>query len=217
VAAPSAQQKPSYVLTVEAVRWALDQLKSQKIHPFFVAYLFLGKWSAEQDTTTEIQPEWTELADYLSIGGGPPGKPFYRPFWHGTVNDPGRYWLNPNLAGSFAPSSLRNVPARIVDVTDGRFSLKSGHEMLALEHLLYGEPVSTIALGAFIYRDYGFYDIDSVLAPEALSVVFRQDFHYPWAFPTEATRNSPLFTETVPANSVTNWFVLLDDDTVGIG
>jgi hypothetical protein len=213
VATIPVQQEPIYVLTIEAVRWALDQLKAQKIHPFFVAYLFLCKWSAEQDTTDEIQPEWAELSDYLSVGGGPPGKPFYRPFWHGTVNDPGRYWLNPNLAGSFAPSSLRNVPSRIVDVFDGAFSLKTGHEMLALEHLLYSKPVATVALGAFLYRDYGFSDNTSAPTPDSLTLVFRQDFHYPW----ESTADvSPLFTESIPENSIDQWFIPLDLDTPGV-
>jgi hypothetical protein len=209
-------QEPFYVLTVDAVRWALDQLKSQKIHPFFVAYLFLCKWASAQRTTSEIAPEWGELADYLSVAGGPPGKPYYRPFWHGTVNDPGRYWLNPNLAGSFAPSSLRNVPALIVDVSDGLFSLKPDHEMLALEHLLYGEPVSAVALGAFLYRDYGFHYQSLVPIPEALTDVFRQDFDYPWEYTSEVGDTPSLLTEVVPENSVKLWFTLLDYDTPGV-
>lgn len=213
MATPLIEQEPTYVLTVDAVRWALDQLKSQKIHPFFLAYLFLCKWSAEQDTVTEIHPDWAELADHLSVEGGPPGKPFYRPFWHGTVNDPGRYWLNPNLAGSFAPSSLRNVPSRVVDVIDGAFSLKAEHERLALEHLLYGTPVATVPLGAFLYRDYGFHDNASVPIPETLSLVFRNDFHYPWE---PGATVSPLFTATLPENSVNHWFMPLDFDTPGV-
>lgn len=215
MATEAVTREPFYVLTVEAVRWALDQLESQKIHPFFVAYLFLCKWAVEQGTTTEIASDWGELAEYLSIAGGPPGKPYYRPFWHGTVNDPGRYWLNPNLAGSFAPSSHRTVPARIVDVIDGRFSLKPEHEMLALEHLLYGEPAPTIALGAFLYRDYGFQDQDLVPSVDALTVVFRQDFHYPWTSTVQIS-GAPLLTEAVPENDVKQWFAPLNDDTVGV-
>jgi hypothetical protein len=218
VAATVPQQQPTYVLSVEAVRWGLATLEGQKIHPFFIAYLFLCKWAAEQDTTTDIEPAWPELATYLEIRGGPPAKPFYRPFWHSTVNDPGRYWLNRNLAGSFAPSSLRNVPARVIDVFDGRFSLKPEHGALALTHLLYGQPVSAVALASFLYRDYGFVSDDGSTPTHKdvrlmLARDFRHEDFHPMGF--RVSDRAPLFTNET-SNDVEKWFVALDADTAGV-
>lgn len=169
---------PTYVLTLPAVRWAIDELRGSKIHPFFLAYLQLRKNAAEEGGGV-IVPHWDELGDLLSVAGGPPGKPYYRPFWHGDVDDPGRYWLNRNIAGSYAPSSVRAVPRQVVDIIDGEYSLKPNHAELAVEHLLYGEQVSAIALAAFFYRDYGFTAAPpGAPSPFDLPPVLRDDFRF---------------------------------------
>src|SRR5580704_9599020 len=149
------QRNEFQVPTLEAVRWGIQTLKASRVHPFFLAYLHLRKQAAEQGTMDDIVPDWEELGTYLRVRGAPPGKPYYRPLWHGNATDPGRYWLNPNLAGSYAPSSLRNVPTRVVGINGSHFSLRPEHARLAREHLLYEEPISAIALAAFLYRDFG--------------------------------------------------------------
>jgi hypothetical protein len=155
-------------------------------------------------------PDWEELGTYLRVPGGPAGKPYYRPLWNGKGLDPGRYWLNPNLAGSYSPSSLRNVPMRVVSTAGSHFSLLPEHARLAREHLLYGEPISAIALAAYLYRNFGL-SSSNPLEPADLAEVLRQDFHY---LP-EDDEFAVLFSGEVPGSLVT-WFEPLDADTVGV-
>ena len=166
----------TFVLTVPTVRWAIDELRSAKVHPFFLAYLHLRK-HAGTDGTSVITPHWDELGDVLRVPGGPPGKPYYRPLWHGNVDDRGRYWLNRNIAGSYSPSSLREVPRRVVDLVDSEFVLKPAHARLAREHLLFDKPLSAAALAAYFYRDYGFYPPPpGSPSPFDLPVLLREDY-----------------------------------------
>ncbi|MGH2910285.1 MAG: hypothetical protein ACRDK8_13440, partial [Solirubrobacteraceae bacterium] len=134
--------------------------------------------SQEQGGLSDIQPDWDQLGQHLLVPGGPPGKPYYRPIWNSQTDDPGRYWLNPNLAGSYAPSSLRAVPYRVIDTSASTFSLKPDHAALALEHLLYGEQLSAVAFGVFYYRDFGLTTTGSSPSPLDLAGVFARDFHF---------------------------------------
>lgn len=171
-------QRRTFVLTAGAVHWAIDELKGAKIHPFFLAYLHLCRQSFDMNTRSMIAPHWDELAEVLRVPGGPPGKPYYRPFWNGNVDDPARYWLNPNIAGSYAPSSLRALPRNVVDTSGSEFALKAGHPQLALRHLLYDEPVSALALASFFYRNYGFTTPGPEMNPADLAEVLRADYRF---------------------------------------
>ncbi len=205
-------QPPVFVLTLEAVRWGIDTLKKQKIHPFFLAYIHLRKRAVELGMDSDISADWEELAQYLPVKGGPPSKPYYRPFWHGKSTEPGRYWLNPNLAGSYAPSSLRDVPYKVIDTSGSHFSLKPDHAGLAREHLLFDEPVSCFALAAFFFRDFGISTPSAVVpAVSDLLAVFRNDFN----FLPQDPHFDVLFSLEQPTD-VQLWFEPLDADTVGV-
>lgn len=166
-----------YVLRPERVRESIEVLLEHQTHQFFVAYIYLRSLAAREGRLDQLTPSWSELGEWLRMEGGPPGKPHLRPFWKGQRNA-GQEWLASNLAGSYSPSSLRTEPLRVV-ATDaaGKFSLRSDHAALALEHLLFGEPLEAVALAGFLYRDYGFV---SAAAPtvDDLLVVFREDFGY---------------------------------------
>lgn len=166
-----------YVLPTARVRECLDSLLSRDTHPHFVAYLYLRLLAGRTGQVTGLVPNWADLGNLLEVPGGPPGKPFLRPFWRGERNA-GQEWLNENLAGSFAPSSLRVVLGRVV-TTDAqrRYSLRSKHWELAREHLLFDEPVSVVALAGFMFRDYGFM-AESPPGPGELVEVFRQEYGY---------------------------------------
>jgi len=178
MAAADTTQPNIYFLTLDVVRWGIAELRNHKIHPFYLAYLQLRKQAAIQGSTSDITPHWDELAEYLAVAGGPPGKPFFRPTWHRDV-EPSGLWLNPNIAGSYAPSSIRGVPRKVVDVDGSDYSLLPDHAQLARDHLLYGEPVSPIALAAFVYRDFGFVmDGDTDFEQEALESTVRKDWRF---------------------------------------
>jgi hypothetical protein len=144
-----------YVLAVpvERVRAAINELLGRNVHQFFPAYLALVRQSQLQATTEDIDPKWAELGSFLYVEGSLPERPYLRPFWDGQHNA-GQEWLNKNLAGSYAPSSLRGVPLNVIDITpEKRFALRPNHPQLALQHLLKGSPIPAVAVAAFMLRD----------------------------------------------------------------
>lgn len=143
-----AASRPTYVLTVDAVKWAIAALRRPKIHPQLLAYLQVHRHSREDE---RLDPQMNELRALLEVPGGPPNKPYYRPFWN-QDSDPSRYWLNENLAGSFAPSSIRNA----FFVKGGHYVFPPEHATLALSTLMYGEPVPVLPLGVYLFRNFGF-------------------------------------------------------------
>lgn len=200
-----------HVLTIEAVRWAVRELTKQQIHPFFLAYLHLRKQAAAQESEQDIRPNWEQLGELMRMSGGPPGKPYFRPLWHGKGADPGRYWLNPNLAGSYSPSSLRDVPYLVVDRNASRFSLKPNHAALARKFLLYDETVSVFALGAYLYRDFAILDGMPPGPLDLARLVYRE-----FAFGGDSVGEAAaLFSSEVP-NQPAAWFEPLSPDTPGV-
>lgn len=200
--APQRDDDAALVLTVRAVRWAINDIKLRRIHPFFLAYLFLRKWGLEQGTTTEIKPNWDEIARFIAIAGGPPKKPLFRPFQLSPSADSSRLWFNRNVAGSFAPSSLRKVPYRVVGTQGSHFSLNSLHAEQAFEHLLFKEQLPSVALAAFLYRDFVFTGASADGAePVDLVDLFRSDFR----FTADDSDFDVLFATVLPT-SVHNWF-----------
>ncbi|MEA9586893.1 hypothetical protein VC279_15625 [Xanthomonas sp. WHRI 10064A] len=78
--------------------------------------------------------------------------PYIKPFG-GPTN-------NRNVAGSYAPSSLRGVAPlmKVISFDQGSnpitLSLKTQHSSLAFKHLLNDQRISLVALGVFLYRDF---------------------------------------------------------------
>lgn len=178
MATTESSTRPTFVLGVAAIRWGIEQLTSQQIHPFFPAYLEIRRLAAQNESLKDIHPRWEDLEQYLRVPGGPPNKPNFRPFWNQS-SSAGQHWLNANLAGSYSRSSIRDVPRRVIDVEDtGGFSLKEKHWKLAREHLLYGQQLPVIPLATFLYRDFGFTTDGPSIRPQDLVQVFRRDFGY---------------------------------------
>jgi hypothetical protein len=170
-----------YVLEVPVVRWAIQRLTSRPVHPFFLAYLHIRARAIQTGDQSSIQPAWGDFGEaYLSIPGGPPGKPYYRPFLEGEVLDRSRYWMNSNLAGSWAPSSLRQgqEPLNVVRIADRGFALDPGHSARARSHLLHDRALSVLPLAAYLYRDYGFIDTGRAPTKSDLIETFGQDFEF---------------------------------------
>jgi hypothetical protein len=89
---------------------------------------------------------------YLRANGMSDDFPYVKPFG-GPTN-------NRNVAGSYAPSSLRGVAPLMKVITFDQdshpttLSLRTGHIDLAFRHLLNERRISLLALGAFLYRDF---------------------------------------------------------------
>ncbi|HWL44335.1 MAG TPA: hypothetical protein VNQ73_15445 [Ilumatobacter sp.] len=199
-----------YVIPAERVKQSVGKLLSRDTHPFFIAYLWLWRRSVIQGITSGIDPEWAELGPYMEVPGGPlPGKPYLRPFWKGARNSQ-QEWLNPNLAGSFAPSSFRGDHIQPVVTTDasGGYVLQPNHWDRALEHFLYGQQLPALALGAYLLRNRGFI---AESPPTNLDIIaaFRQEFRYGDA--AQLQFDTLYETEWKPAGA-TYWFEPLEGD-----
>ena len=202
----------TWVLRLDVVRWGIQQLALRRAHPFFVAYLHLRRRASVEGSDTEIRPHWNQLGEYLEVPGGPPKKPYYRPLFDPPGN-PSRYWLNENLAGSFSPSSLREGQPAIQVVqkeSQGRFSLRPNHSQLALQHLLYGDPLDIYPLIAFLYRDFGVITDPGDSSPpprDSLLEVFRQD----WRF-SDSNRDATDFNALFETDTIAFTLALQPED-----
>jgi hypothetical protein len=168
------------VLKPNIVAQALHRLRSARIHPLFAGYLHLQKRSRELGRSTDLEPQFVEFyRRHFYVKDHPVGAPYIKPFTHQRASER-NLWLNENVAGSYAPRSLRaGQPFRQVvdvDVEEGRYSLSPDHAAKAREHLLYDERVPVGELATFLYRDFGITDASTSL--EHLVDKFALDFGY---------------------------------------
>ena len=200
--AGSEQSANQYVITLEAVRASIDALRATPLHPYFPAYLHLRQKSGEQGATEGIAPNWNEIGVFLNVPGNA-GRPYFRPF--GTKgHDESREWLNPNLAGSYAKSSLRSgqPPLKVVEANDdGTFTLPAKHWELARLHLASDQKVSALAVAGFYFRNFAFEAEESPTAGELVDE-FRLALGYS---PEDEVEFNYLFTSGWEGEQIT-WF-----------
>ncbi|MEV8238332.1 hypothetical protein AB0P23_24060 [Rhodococcus sp. NPDC077669] len=143
-------------LTIAAVKAGIDTLQGLRIHEQFPAYLQVRQQAVAADSFDVIVPQWAEVGQLLKMPGGPAKKPNYRPWSSRKVKDPSRFWYNENLAGSFAPKSIRTTSRFMLNDAGDGFALPDDHAQQALAILLKGSKVPAWALAAYYLRNYGF-------------------------------------------------------------
>lgn len=200
---PDETQTPTHVLTKETVRWGIDTLGAQRLHPTFVMYLYLraqqraGKLATASASSDEL------LA--LIVMPGHPVKPYYFPLidrGKRTGKPLATFWRASNIPGSWSPGSIRRQQGGgWMGADESAYAMPDNHVELALKQLLYNKPVSALAMGAYFLRNDGF-----VLSgePSAADVIagFRSKFDYPDDAETEFAQ---LFATGVPEVPF-NWF-----------
>lgn len=200
----------TYVLTSDAVRWGIRELGAQKLHPTFVMYLYL-RVQQRAGRLAEASASSDELLALIRMPGNP-AKPYYFPLierGNRTGEPLPTFWRSPNIPGSWSPGSLgRQVPASWL-TSGGGYTLPDDHVDRAFRQMLYEQPISALALGAYFLRNDGF-----VLSgdPVALDVVaaFRLKFDYP----VDADREfSLLFTAEPLVDVAFDWFEPFDPQT----
>lgn len=181
-------------------------LRERKIHPHFSGYLALKRAAARDGGTADLRLNFKEFFEtFLKVPGGPAKRPYLKPF----PSDE-RLWFNSNVAGSFAPSSVRNKSplARIVEVSgDGRnarYSLVDQHWRLARSLLVSDGRVPAFSLAAFLYRDY------AILSEEPSTAdvvqVFREEFGYTDSWETGEEEYRYLYSEDEDVFANVDWF-----------
>lgn len=189
-----------YVLTREAVKAGIAALKSQRIHEHFPAYLELRRLAVNSGSLTNLDPEWKVVSDLLKMPGGPPTKPHYRPFSSTKLKDESRLWYNRNLAGSYAPKSMRATSAFMLNATGDDYELPTDHVQQALTRLLKGTKVPAWALAAYYLRNYGF-SFDGEGGYDELIAAFKKEFAF-----EQGTDFDVLFEDDEPIMFADEWF-----------
>jgi hypothetical protein len=182
------------------------------VHRTFPGYLAI-KWRAAQEGAShDLRPNIKEFFDvFLKVPGGPAGKPYVVPFCEEAASED-NLWLNRNVAGSYAQSSLRRDVSpllRVVSVSgsrrETRYSLQHKHWELARTHLAQEGRIPVVPLAALLFRDYGFEPAQPSLSD--IVRIFRDTFGYATA-PSDA-EFSHLFSDDSSSRSASNWFEVL--------
>jgi hypothetical protein len=113
-----------YFTKPEVVAQSLALLRKQRIHPNFAGYLCLKRASAQSGVEIKVRAKFKEFFDtFLSVPDAPSSKPYVMPFCD-TAPSEANKWFNRNVAGSYAPSSIRGGSpfARVIraEMQDGK-------------------------------------------------------------------------------------------------
>lgn len=150
----------TYALTVDAVKQAIADMRPRSIHETFPAYLHLRKRANGLGRFVDLQPDWYgDAAEWMEVAGGPANKPYFRPFTSRGSSVDG-FWLNPNLPGSYAPSSFRGLKDLYIG-GDHLYRLPTSGSGQPdpnpiSTRILAGKKVPAWALSAFLLRNRAF-------------------------------------------------------------
>lgn len=153
-----ADSEPAYVPTLQKVKASLDALVNLHAHRAMAGYLCVLNAASIENRTIDLRPDFRSFFDrFFRIGDPPSKKPYAVPFARGAKS----ILFNENVAGSYAPSSLRPVNPlhSIMEIKGGggqaSFTLRDNHIEQAKE-LLLPTPLPIYAFTCFMYRDFGF-------------------------------------------------------------
>lgn len=177
-------------------------MREQKTHTLFAGYLYLQYRATELGRLEDLRPDFLAFfKKFFQVANHPLGTPYIKIFTEQKASER-NLWLNENVAGSYAPSSLRpDQPFRkVVSIASKSYSLPTDHAVRALEHLLYSQPVQVADLAVVLYRDYGF--VDQMTTIEELVNIFGYEFGYINKPNAEPSKD---FQTLFSLQSVANW------------
>jgi hypothetical protein len=166
------------VIRKRIVARSLARLREQKTHTFFAGYLYLQQRTAQLGRLEDLQPDFLSFfKTFFLVGNHPLGAPYIKLFTEQKASTK-NLWLNENVAGSYAPSSLRTGQPfrRVVSIQERKYSLPPDHAQRAFEHLLYSTPVQVADLAVLLYRDFGL--LGDSLTIQDLIDIFAYEFGY---------------------------------------
>jgi hypothetical protein len=198
------------IVRPEIVNESVAELIRARIHEHFAGYLCVLRTAARDAATEGLRPNFKEFFDtFFAVPNAPGGLPYLRPF---TKTGSGMSaWNQPNVAGSYAGSSVReNAPfRRVVDITgsgnETRYSLRPNHSAMAFEHLALGRQVPVVPLAVYLYRDYGI-EIDGEANVAEVVSVFLYEFGYQDESGRLSADFATLFTDESDVGSTAEMF-----------
>jgi hypothetical protein len=172
--------KALWLISVPGVRWGIETLGKQRIHPTLPMYLYL-RLKSRSGQLSEASAASDELLSMIELPGNPE-KPFYFPMIDRGRRDIGplpTFWRATNISGSWSAGSIRRqAPASWLADDAGHYAMPQDNADKALSNLLYGERVSAVAMGAFFSRDDAFVS-ETEPGPGDLVEAFRVKFDFP--------------------------------------
>lgn len=186
------------VIELAVVRKSIEILRRSKIHELFPGYLCAKLESVKQNRTSSLKPNFKSFFDlYLKPGGESRERPYLRPFSR-TGAENSDIWMNQNVAGSYAPSSIRgDSPLRhVIEVSsDRKYSLKNNHAELAFTHLAFKTKIPVVSLAVFMFRDFGF-ELEELSLHDVVNA-FKHEFGYRNDFSIENTEFDLLYDDDI--------------------
>ncbi|NMN98469.1 hypothetical protein [Antrihabitans stalactiti] len=194
----------THVLTMNAVRWGIDTLGAERIHPTFVMYLYL-RMQQRAGKLHDASAKSAELMKLIQMPGNPT-KPYYFPMidrGKRTGRPLPTFWRAENISGSWSPGSIRRQQGGgWLGADESAYAWPDNHVELARTQMLYDKPVSALAMGAYFLRNDGFV-LSGNPDPNDLIAAFRTKFAYPGGTENEFVT---LFTTEVPTDIDFVWF-----------
>jgi len=170
-----------YVLKSDVIKDCFWRLVESSIHRLFPGYLCLQQQSNLDGKTTGLSFPYNDFFDtYLRVLDG--DKPYLVPFTQAENPADATLWFNENVAGTYAPSSIRSRSPliQVANLEEGGHNSKWGlgdeHWKLARHHLCDGEQIPVESVAAYLFRDFAFETND----PSAYTLVsaFTEEFGY---------------------------------------
>jgi len=190
------------VLAVDVVRAAIEELRRRPIHEHFPGFLVFRRalLLAKRD---HLPVDTKLLEPWITVEGGGPKRPYYRPFSLNDFKDLAHYWANDNLPGSYSKSSVRPGSPMASFYTEDRehFYLPPNSAEIARDRMLKGMRIPAWAIAAYFLRDFGF-EFGGPGGHDELLAGFRREFTFESGADFET-----LFDSSPPASQVTAWFV----------
>lgn len=189
-----------YCVNVKVIIKSIEDLMGRSLHRNLPGYLCIKRDLRASPDSKAIKPKFKNFFDeFHKVPGG--AHPYFVPFSE-TWTPETSPWLNNNVAGSYAPSSLRAKGAFLkvcsLDADNKLFSLRKNHDRLALQHFAASQKIPALSIAAFLYRDFAFNSPQSP-RPNILLKKFRDDFGYREEIDHEAAQFSVLFSEDLPS------------------
>lgn len=194
-----------HVLTRDAVRWGIDTLGAQRVHPTFLMYLYL-RTESRAGTLAGASASSDDLLRLIKMPGNPM-KPYYFPLidrGKRTGTPLPSFWRSPNIPGSWSPGSIRRLQGGSwLSADTSSYTMPDDHVQLARREMLYNEPVSALAMGAYSLRNDGFITSGAPTKSDLIAA-FRRQFDFPKSADDEYNQ---LFHDDLYEDSIVDpWF-----------
>lgn len=131
----------------------------------------------------------------MAVAGAPNGFPYAKPFTGNGKPTPQTQWINANVAGSYAASSIRagGPLSKVVSVigTGGSatYHLVNDHPKAALRYFLGNERIQALDLALFFFRDFSFKPDEKIDIVE----IFRAEFGFSDSNPEDSAAFETLY------------------------